>query len=168
MIVNLKNHTFFRDFNNSESNVFQLVQLGILDTIELLLQKNSNNKMLKNTVIEILVDILSYVPYLFKEHIIEKIKSSENQYPSSVSNLLFELCDILTSNRDFGIKYEISKIIISLLDNEVHGNGRFGNFLEWNGIDIIRRTDGVSNVNISDTGNSNNRTNACFGDFFFL
>lgn len=100
-----------------------LVQLGILDTIELLLQKNSNNKMLKNTVIEILVDILSYVPYLFKEHIIEKIKSSENQYPSSVSNLLFELCDILTSNRDFGIKYEISKIIISLLDNEVHGIG---------------------------------------------
>ena len=98
-----------------------LVELGFLDTIEILLQKTSDNKMLKNAVIEILVDILSYVPYLFKEHIM--IKSSENETPSSVSNLLFELCSILTSNRDFGIKYEIGKIIISLLDNEIHGIG---------------------------------------------
>ena len=100
-----------------------LVELGFLDTIEFLLQKNSDNKKLKNAIIEILVDILSFVPYLFKEHIIEKIKSSESDCPSSVSNLLFELCDILTSNRDFGIKYEIGKIIISLLDNEIHGIG---------------------------------------------
>lgn len=98
-----------------------LVELGFLDTIEVLLQKKTDNKLLKSNIVDILVDILTYVPYLFKEHIMTKICSNQASTNPQINNLLFELCEILTSNKDFGIKYEIGKIIMNLLDNEIHG-----------------------------------------------
>ena len=73
------------------------------------------SSILKSNVLEIIVELISYVPSLFRAHILNNIKAQ--------SNILIELCDILITHKDFGIKYEIGKIIIYLLDNEKVSNG---------------------------------------------
>lgn len=86
-----------------------LIEQDFLDGVEILLNKETNS-ILKSNIIEIIVELISYVPSLFREHILNNIKAQ--------SNILTELCNILITHKDFGIKYEIGKIIIYLLDNE--------------------------------------------------
>jgi len=44
--------------------------------------------------------------------------------------------------------------------HEVHGNGRLGNLLERNGLRLFRRTDGISDVDVGNSGNSYNRADS--------
>ena len=50
----------------------------------------------------------------------------------------------------------------AVVDHKVHGDSRLGDLLEWNCLWILRGTQGISNVQIRDTGNSNDRTDLRF------
>ncbi len=52
--------------------------------------------------------------------------------------------------------------------NKVHGNGRFGNLLKINGAGIFRCADGISDVDVRNTGNSHNRADFCFRNVCFV
>ena len=65
-------------------------------------------EVIKISVIEIIIFILSSVPNLIKEYI-EKNNSS----------LLIELCKLMLCNENFGIKYEISQIVKALIENDI-------------------------------------------------
>ena len=68
----------------------------------------TNMEVIKISVIEIIIFILSSVPNLIKEYI-EKNKST----------LLIELCKLMLCNENFGIKYEISQIVKTLIENDI-------------------------------------------------
>ena len=46
----------------------------------------------------------------------------------------------------------------TVIDHEIHGNGRLGNLLKGNCHRILRRAQGISDMNIRDTGNGHDRT----------
>ena len=52
--------------------------------------------------------------------------------------------------------------------HELHGNGRLTDLLERNGYYIFGRADGVTDVELTDTGDCNDGTDACFLDFYFI
>ena len=104
-----------KEFQQKKVQFYELlIEQGFLDGVESLLNKEVSS-ILKSNVLEIIVELISYVPSLFRAHILNNIKAQ--------SNILIELCDILITHKDFGIKYEIGKIIIYLLDNEKVSNG---------------------------------------------
>ena len=50
----------------------------------------------------------------------------------------------------------------AVVNHEVHGNGRLGNLLERNGFRIFRGADGITDMQICDTGYSHDITDGCF------
>ena len=54
------------------------------------------------------------------------------------------------------------------LDDEIHGDSRLRNLLERNSYRIFRRTDGISNVNVRNTGDGYDGTDLCFTDIYFI
>ena len=56
----------------------------------------------------------------------------------------------------------------TVIYNEVHGNGRLGNLLERNSLRVLSTAEGITDVDICDTGNSNDRTNSSFFHFNFV
>ena len=52
----------------------------------------------------------------------------------------------------------------TVIYDKVHGDGRLGNFLERNRYRIFRGADRISNVDISDTWNGDDRTDTGFFD----
>lgn len=52
--------------------------------------------------------------------------------------------------------------------DEIHGDSRLGNLLERNSYRIFRRTDGISNVNVRNTGDGYDGTDLCFTDIYFI
>ena len=56
----------------------------------------------------------------------------------------------------------------TVIYDEVHGNGRFGNLLERNSLRIISCAESITDMDICDTGNSNDRTNVGFLHFNFV
>ena len=53
--------------------------------------------------------------------------------------------------------------------DEVHGNGRLGDFLERDGNRVVQiAAESISDVDIRDTGNSNDRTDACLSNLYTL
>ena len=50
----------------------------------------------------------------------------------------------------------------AVVDHKVHGDSRLGDLLERNRLWIFRRTDRITNVDISNTGNSNDGTDLRF------
>ena len=53
----------------------------------------------------------------------------------------------------------------AVVDDELHGDGRFGNLLERNGFRIFRRAEGISDGNVGNTGNGNDGAD---GSFFYI
>ena len=53
--------------------------------------------------------------------------------------------------------------------DEVHGNSRLGDFLERDGNRVVQiAAESISDVDIRDTGNSNDRTDACLSNLYFF
>ena len=52
--------------------------------------------------------------------------------------------------------------------HEVHGNGRLGNLLERNGFRIFRGAEGITDVEIRNTGYSHDDTDGCFLNLYTL
>ena len=52
--------------------------------------------------------------------------------------------------------------------HKMHGNGRLGNLLEWNRCNGFRVTQGVTDMNIGNTGDCYDRAHAGFPDFHFI
>ena len=50
----------------------------------------------------------------------------------------------------------------------MHGDGRLGDLLERDRFRIFHVTQGITDVNLRDTGNSNDRTDACFLYFYLI
>jgi len=65
-------------------------------------------------------------------------------------------------------EFSFSSCKRAVIDDELHGDRRFGNLLEWNGFRILRRAEGVSDRNIGNTGNRYNRTDRGFFYFYFV
>ena len=51
---------------------------------------------------------------------------------------------------------------------EVHGDGRLGDFLEWNGLRIVSCAECISDVNVCDTGDCHDRTDSSALNFNFV
>ena len=56
----------------------------------------------------------------------------------------------------------------AVIYKEVHGDGRLGNLLERNSFRIITATEGITDMDIFDTGDGNDRTYGCFFYFYFI
>ena len=52
--------------------------------------------------------------------------------------------------------------------HEIHGNGRLRNLLERNCLRFLRGAQGITDVDICDTGNRYDRTDLCFLYFYFI
>ena len=52
--------------------------------------------------------------------------------------------------------------------DKVHGDRRLGDLLERNRLRVFRCADRISDVDISDTGDRNDRTDLCLGHFYFI
>jgi hypothetical protein len=62
------------------------------------------------------------VEYLNKENANSALKNLPNEIPNeNNSKLIIELCKLMLCNENFGIKYEISQIIKSLIENDFQG-----------------------------------------------
>ena len=48
----------------------------------------------------------------------------------------------------------------AVVDHKVHGDGGFGYLLERNGLRLCRGTDGISDVDVGNSGNSYNRADS--------
>ena len=56
----------------------------------------------------------------------------------------------------------------TVVDNELHCDRRLGNLLELDRNRIVRRADRITDGNICNTGDRNDRTDACFFYFYFI
>ena len=56
----------------------------------------------------------------------------------------------------------------TVIDLELHGNRRLRNLLERNRFRVVRRADRVSNGDIRNTGDSNDRTDAGFSHLYLV
>ena len=56
----------------------------------------------------------------------------------------------------------------AVIYHKMHGDGRLGDLLERDRFRIFHVTQGITDVNLRDTGNSNDRTDACFLYFYFI
>ncbi len=52
--------------------------------------------------------------------------------------------------------------------HELHGNGGLADFLERNGLYVVGRAEGISDVDIGNTGNGNDGTDAGFLNFYLI
>ena len=56
----------------------------------------------------------------------------------------------------------------TVIYDEVHSDGWLGDFLEWDWFYFVRRTKGVTDVNVGDTGDRYDRTDAGFCYFYTI
>ena len=55
-----------------------------------------------------------------------------------------------------------------VIDDEMHGDRRLWNLLEWDRNRILRAAECITDVDICDTGNRYDGTDACFFDFYLI
>ena len=73
-------------------------------------EEDNINEIIKISLIEVLINILTSEPVIIKDYLMQ-----------NNSKLIIELCKLMLCNENFGIKYEISQIIKSLIENDFQG-----------------------------------------------
>ena len=73
-------------------------------------EEDNINEIIKISLIEVLINILTSEPVIIKDYLMQ-----------NNSKLIIELCKLMLCNENFGFKYEISQIIKSLIENDFQG-----------------------------------------------
>lgn len=141
--LNIQNKSimFIVEMMNCSKELFQrlthfqdlLFQSGLLQTIEFILIKNAefvvkikgnpflnNEEIIRNNIIcrsiEILSDLIVFLPYLLKDYLVNSLKNEATNYNEDTADekdnsLLYALTNLLKHTRDSGIKSLIGQII---------------------------------------------------------
>ena len=110
IIIEIPNETPYQKYIDAIENKYNNNDILNNEKIIKKEEEENINEIIKICLIEVLINILTSEPVIIKDYLMQ-----------NNSKLIIELCKLMLCNENFGIKYEISQIIKSLIENDFQG-----------------------------------------------
>ena len=110
VIIEIPNETPYQKYIDAIENKYNNNDILNNEKIIKKEEEENINEIIKICLIEVLINILTSEPVIIKDYLMQ-----------NNSKLIIELCKLMLCNENFGIKYEISQIIKSLIENDFQG-----------------------------------------------